>query len=77
VNSYELARWYLQESGGDVTVFEQQLADGLRHGQAFFNALTAEDQEKLRGSIWDPFYMEDPVASGLAITMVLTVHPAS
>jgi hypothetical protein len=31
---------------------------GQRYGQAFFNALDFEDQEKLRGTTSDPFYRD-------------------
>lgn len=53
----DLIDWYLLESGGDRWRFKHDYGQPfIRLGQAFFNALSIEDQRKLSGSIWDPFY---------------------
>lgn len=51
-----IAGWYIKESGGDITGFSNSVRRGDTFGQAFFNALTSEDQEKLRGTVHDPFH---------------------
>jgi hypothetical protein len=51
-----LGEWYLSESGGDVVRYHQGLKAGHRIGQAFFNALSSADKERVRGTIWDTFY---------------------
>lgn len=51
-----LAVWYLEESGGNRAEYLVNLGVGQRIGQAFFNALSGNDQEKLRGTAYDPFY---------------------
>lgn len=47
---------YLEERGGSPYEYNRNLEDGQRLGQAFFNALSGVDQERLRGTIRDPFY---------------------
>ena len=51
-----LAELYLQDRGGSLTHFYHQLTKGYRPGQAFFNALSEKDKERLRGTTYDPFY---------------------
>lgn len=51
-----LAGWYVKESGGDLEKFVSSLRHSHRLGQSFFNALTCEDQDKLRGGLHDPYY---------------------
>ena len=72
MNSHEMVLWYLGERG--VKSLFLAFIDGLqvRYGQAFFNVLPTEDRELLRGSIWDPFYSDEPFDCALAIMNVLT-----
>jgi hypothetical protein len=51
-----IAGWYIKESGGDITGFSNGVRRGDPFGQIFFNALTHEDQDKLRGSLHDPYH---------------------
>lgn len=54
-----LIKAYLQEFGGNYYGYRQWTEYGhQRPGQAFFNALSHQDQSRLRGSIRDPFYMD-------------------
>lgn len=53
-----LAEDYLNSRGGSPTTFQNCLTEGQRIGQAFFNALSEKDQERLRGTTRDPFYIE-------------------
>lgn len=50
------AEWYLREHGGNVGRFWQAIDAGQRVGQAFFNALSKQDQEKVQKTEHDPFY---------------------
>lgn len=51
-----LAEDYLKGRGGSVTEFQANLAAGQRLGQAFFNAASKKDQQRMRGTLNDPFY---------------------
>ena len=51
-----LAEDYLNGNGGSVEEYHKYLAGGQRIGQAFYNALSTKDQERLGGSLADPFY---------------------
>lgn len=55
-----LAEDYLAGRGGSVYEFHYNMSEGQRMGQAFFNALSGTDQERLRGQINDPFYNDGP-----------------
>lgn len=57
-----LAEWYLAESGGDVVTYHQGLSKGHRIGQAFFNALSRVDQERVRTKRADPFNKDTAIA---------------
>jgi hypothetical protein len=48
----------LQYIGKTRHEFHDQLERGQRIGQAWFNFLDEKDQEKLRGSLYDPFYAD-------------------
>ena len=54
--SQSLAELYLSGRGGSTLDYTRYLEQGQRIGQAFFNALSGEDQERVRGTIHDPFY---------------------
>lgn len=53
---YETAAEYLDEMGGSRVALINALADEQRPGQAFFNALSERDRERIRGSVVDPFH---------------------
>lgn len=57
-DEHDLLEWYISESGGDLVRYHQDLLAGHRVGQAFFNALSREDQERLRATSHDPFYSQ-------------------
>lgn len=57
--------WYLFESGGDVEYFHRNRKALQRVGQAFANALTDADREKLRGQVFDPFYDDENLPAAL------------
>jgi len=66
--SHDMIIWYLKESeGASLSRFNLCFAQGQRYGQAFFNALSREDQLKLRGTRHDTFYKDDPFDCYLAI----------
>lgn len=54
---------YLEERGGSVERYHRFLTGGQRIPQAFFNALSENDQQRLRGGDKDPFFKDgsDPV----------------
>ena len=72
MNSHETALWYIEESGGDLPSFLIGLEKRatIRYGQAFFNALTREDQIRLQGTMWDPFYSDEPFTAAMAINFL-------
>ena len=45
--------------GGKVAFFWERINTGQRIGQAWFNALDPWDQDKLRGSFYDPFHADN------------------
>ena len=51
---------YTRRTVGDATadVMLRYLNDGQRIGQAFFNALPGYSQDRLRGTLADPFYRD-------------------
>lgn len=51
---------YLQENDGDVVKYHKGITEGWRIGQAFFNALSHQDQGRVVGTPHDPFYSIDP-----------------
>lgn len=50
-----LGEQYLIDRGGSIQSYHRYLEQGHRLGQAFFNALSRKDQDRLRGHILDPF----------------------
>lgn len=62
---------YLKENGGSQTEFLLACQDKERLGQAFFNALSDTDQEKIRGLGLDPFYRTEPQAIWDAIAFLM------
>lgn len=46
---------------------------GLRRGQCWFNHLTLEDQRKLGGSMWDPFFSDG--WTNIIIALVYLLDP--
>lgn len=73
MNSKEMTEWYLTERQC-ISIFHAFLSGGrVRYGQAFFNALPEEDQNKIRGTVWDTFESDSPFDCALAIMNVLTV----
>ena len=71
-NEQDLVLWYLEESGGSSAQFFHHLSLTCRIGQSFFNSLTAEDQNKLRGTDLDPYY-KGMAATMLAIDFLTTI----
>ena len=57
---------YITEHGF-LGYFLDYRAKGMRLGQAFFNALSNKDKERLRATIADPFYSDsvDKVADAV------------
>lgn len=51
-----IAHDYLSARGGSPSEFDYNKKEGQRLGQAFFNALSGTDQERVRGTLHDPFY---------------------
>lgn len=66
-----LAENYLDGRGGDRQGYLSRLAAGERIGQAFFNSLSPVDQERLRGTIHDPFHFSHGPKVYLAIQFLL------
>lgn len=54
-----LVEEYLELQGGDPQAYRENLANGQRLGQAFFNALSNLDQGRLVGTLHDPFYSNE------------------
>lgn len=50
---------YLRETQGDYSYFATMVRRGDRVGQAFVNALSHEDQVRLRGTPHDPFHSDN------------------
>lgn len=71
LTTHETIVWYLMEVNA-LQNFNDYYKSGQRYGQAFFNALPVEDQNKLRGTLWDTFYKKEPFDCYLAIEHVLT-----
>lgn len=67
-----IAEWYLANSNGDLVRYHQDLRKGYRLGQAFFNALSTEDQAYIRGSLFDPFYRTKTVDIERALDYLTT-----
>lgn len=61
-----LGELYLKDRGGDVGLYNRNLADGQRLGQAWFNALSMTDRQRLAGTSKDPFH-KDFVAGAHAV----------
>lgn len=66
-----LAEDYLVWSGGSVSEYHFNLTMDQRLGQAFFNALSGADQEKLRYTTYDPFNKFSSSAIETAINFLL------
>lgn len=64
--AYELAHWYLKESGQSYLYLEAEVKF-QRLGQAFFNALSYEDQRRIRDTAFNPFYADGRAAEVVAI----------
>lgn len=57
--TFDTIIWYLSETTGKSWEFRRALEDpDTRIGQAFFNALSVEDQARLRGTIHDCFHKD-------------------
>lgn len=50
---------YLRETQGSYSYFATRVRKGDRVGQAFFNALSHNDQARLRGTPHDPFHSDN------------------
>lgn len=72
MGSHEVVQWYLKETGSLEFFLRDLEKGGQRYGQAFFNALSEEDRARLVGSVWDPFYSNEPFDSAMAVMEVLT-----
>ena len=76
MNSHQTVLWYMEEIGClDRFLHELKRRDrgeGIRYGQAFYNALPEPEARRLNGSLYDPFYTDEPFACWLAISEVLT-----
>ena len=75
MDSYQLCRRYLEESGGNLEYFDRELprrreGSGLRFGQILFNALTLDDSKRLIGTTYDPFFSDEPAVSALAVNFL-------
>lgn len=54
-----LAEDYLSGMGGSPSEYRWRLSNGERLGQAFFNSLSGTDQDRITGTIVDPFHKSD------------------
>lgn len=70
MNSHQIVLWYLTEVDGLADFVDNKKTQ--RYGQAFFNALPVEDQERLRGTLYDTFHSDDPWDCFLAVSQILT-----
>lgn len=71
-----LAELYLDEMGGSRTKYHENLAQGYRNGQAFFNSLSEIDQSRLQGRPEDPFHDFSNESVLIAITWLID-NPSS
>lgn len=63
---------YLKENyGSQVKMLWSIKSDNQRLGQAFFNALSARDQAKIRTTIFDPYYKTDTECIWKAIEFLM------
>lgn len=62
---------YLTTHGGDMNAFMSGIESRQRFGEAFFNALSTEDQGRLTGTRHDCFYNNSKVYD--AIEYLLSV----
>lgn len=62
-----LAEDYLADCDGDLVTFYQGLRHGYRIGQAFFNALSADDKNKIAGTYFDTFYKDSAESVYVAV----------
>lgn len=58
--SVRLAQDYLEEFDGSVGMFWSGMREGMRLGQAFYNALNQEDRSRINGQLSDPFHKTGP-----------------
>lgn len=65
------AEIYLGMRGGDIRKYHQNQIRGQRIGQAFYNALSEQDRDRLFGTMFDPFNHEDENRVNEAITWLL------
>lgn len=70
--AHEIIEWYLTYTDGGLIRYHRSLNSGQRIGQAFFNALSPEDQESIRGTIWDTFHNNEAWEVASTISMFLT-----
>lgn len=66
-----LAEDYLEGRGGSPGLFRSNVLGHQRLGQAFYNALSEKDRNRLIGTIHDPFYKLSPAAIDAAIEFLL------
>lgn len=71
-----LAEDYLKGKNGSIEIFHEGLKEGQRLGQAFFNALSKKDQERVRGTLKDPFYVQHGPALHMTISFLLNTEKA-
>lgn len=62
---------YISENGS-LRNYKYFLEKGARRGQAFFNALSPEDQSKLRGHVLDTYFKDDDRAVERAVEFLMS-----
>lgn len=63
---------YLKECGGSEIVFREGVIDSKwRIGQAFYNALSRDDRDKIIMKPEDPFFSSEPNSIFLAIRFLM------
>lgn len=58
---------WLDAHGGDGQGFVDRMTHGQRIGQAFFNSLSKDHQNRCTGTTFDPFYSDERHAVQVAI----------
>lgn len=58
---------WLDMHGGDREGFIDRMSHGQRLGQAFFNSLSKQDQQRCTGTSFDPFYCDEPFGVHVAM----------
>lgn len=64
---------YLSTHGGDLSVLHAGIESRQRYGQAFFNALSTEDQGRLTGTRHDCFYNNSKVYDAIEYLLSVAV----